>query len=267
MVSLANCAGLDLNLSHRLNRALTTGKEDLYQVLGDPSMDVVRTALRNPVLDDNHLVTLLGRQDLSEEVLRAICRHDLFNGSHTLKVAAARNPALPAGILTQLLPHLYLFELAAICSLPGATPDQKMAAERVIIQRLPTTPLGNKMTLARRGTAAIAEALMREGDSRLIEVCLGNPRLKEASVHALLSGPNASSETISMVARHPRWKNRPNLQLAILRHPKTPGVWFTLHLPHLKIHDLKGLKAPQRLTPAQKTLVVGELKRRGYTIS
>lgn len=267
MESTAKSANLDLNLSLRFNHALMAGKEDLYQVLGDPSMEVVRAALRNPALDDNHLLALLQRRDLPEELLRAVCRHDAFAKSHQLKVAAARNPGLPGNFLSALLPQLYLFELVAICSLPGATPDQKMAAERGIIQRLPTTPLGNKMALARRGTSAVADALLREGDPRLMEACLGNPRLKESSIHAFINGPNASPETLSVVARHPRWKNRLNLQLAMLRNPKTPCVWFTLFLPHLNLHDVKGLKVSQRLTPSQKTLVTGELKRRGYTIS
>jgi len=267
MESSANSASLDLILSQRLNRALTAGKEDLYQILGDPSMDVVRAALRNPALDDNHLLDLLRRRDLSEELLRAVCRLDAFADSHHLKVAAARTPRLPGSILSTLLPHLYLFELVAICSLPGATPDQKTAAERGIIQRLATVPLGSKLTLARRGTSAVADALMREGDPRLLEACLGNPHLKESAIYTLINGPSASPETISMVARHPRWKSRVNLQLAMLRNPKTPPVWFTLLLPHLNSRDLRGLRVAQRLTPSQKQLVTEELKRRGGTIS
>jgi hypothetical protein len=267
MESIAKSAVLDQDLSHQLIRALTAGKEDLYQVLGDPSLEVVRAALRNPVLDDNHLLALLRRNDLSEEFLRSVCSLQVFADSHQLKVAAARHPGLPGNILSTLLPQLYLFELVSLCSLPGATPDQKVSAERVIIRRLPTTPLGHKMTLARRGTTTVADALIRDGEPRLVEACLDNPRLKVSAIHALISGPNATPETISMVARHPRWKSRLNLQLAMLRNPKTPRVWFTLFLPHLNLHDLKDLNASQRLAVSQKKLVTEELRRRGYTIS
>jgi len=67
-----------------------------------------------------------------------------------------------------------------------------------------------------------------------------------------------------MVARHPRWKGRPNLQLAILKNPRTPAVWFNLFLPHFNVADLQGIIASRRLTPAQKKLVTDELKRRGH---
>ena len=264
MEDAAKNAGLDLNLSHRLHHALTAGKEDLFRVMADPSMDVVRAALRNPGLDDSHLLAVLRRRDLSEEFLKAVSRLEIVVESHALKVAMAHNPGTPGSLLAAILPHLYLFELVTLCFLPEATQDQKIAAERVIIQRLPTTPLGNKLVLARRGTPAVVETLLREGDPRLMEACLGNPRLKESAVTTVMSGPNASPETISMAARHPRWKNRSNVQLAILKNPRTPGVWFTLFLPHLNLSDVKTLKVSQRLTPAQKKLVGDELKRRGH---
>ena len=267
MENPAKSAILDLNLSQRLHRALTAGKEDLFQVMEDPSMDVVQAALKNPGLDNNHLLAVLRRRDLSEEFLKAVSRLGMVAESHPLKVAMAHNPATPGSLLAAILPYLYLFELVTICYFPGATPDQKVAAERAIIQRLPTTPLGNKLVLARRGTPAVTDALLREGDPRLMEACLSNPHLKESAIYAFINGPTASPETISMVARHPRWKNRINLRLAILKNPKTPGVWFTLFLAHLSLNDVKGLRVSQRLTPSQKKLVEEELQRRGRTIS
>ncbi len=256
-------AYLDGELARRLHRALTAGKEELFQVLEDLSEDVLHAALKNPQLDDNHLLALLKRRDITEDILKAVYKLKAVAESHSLKLALVKNPATPGPVVQTLLPHLYLFELLDICFLPGATPDQHVAAERAIIQRLPTAPLGNKLTLAHRGTSAIVEALLKEGDPRHIEACLANPRLKEVAVFQFLNGPTADAEAISAVARHPRFKNHSNLQLAILRNPKTPTVWFTLYLPHLGNHDLNGLLVSRRLSPAQKKLVTDELKRRG----
>jgi hypothetical protein len=66
-----------------------------------------------------------------------------------------------------------------------------------------------------------------------------------------------------MVARHPRWKLRPNLRLAILKNHRTPDIWFTMFLPQLPLGDVKGLLASPRLTGSHKILVEAELKRRG----
>lgn len=263
MERTAKSTHLDPELSRRLHRALTCGKEELFEALLDPAMEVLRAALRNPALDDNHLLALLGRRDLTEELLKAVAAHDLVTGNHKLTVALIHNPGTPAGIALSLLPRLYLFELVTITELPGTTPDQRLAAERAIIQRLPTTPLGNRITLARRATAPVLDALMKEGDVRVVEPCLANPRLKEASVFQLVSASRSSTDAIAAVARHPRWANRPNLKAAMLRNPSTPATLFTTLLAAAPVMELRNLLASGRLGQERKRLIQEELRRRG----
>jgi hypothetical protein len=143
------------------------------------------------------------------------------------------------------------------------TPDQKFAAERAILQRMPTTELGNKMTLARRATATVVGEILKEGEVRLVEICLNSPRLREVAILQFINGAKASAETISMIARHPKWESRPNLRLAILKNRRTPAVWFTLFLPQLRTTDIRNLLLSKRLNTAQKKLVLDELKKRG----
>jgi hypothetical protein len=262
MENNAKFAKLDPLLSQRLHWALTTEKNELFRVITDPSMEVLLSALKNPQLDDNHLLALLKRRDLSEELLKAISKLPTVAESHELMVAIVHNPATPNLVTLALLPHLHLFELVDICYLAGVTPDQKGAAELAIIKRLSNTPLGNKITLAKRGTAVIVEALIKEGDPRFLDACLNNPHLKETAIFQFLSGTDATPDGISAVARHPRWKGHVALQLAILKNPKTPPIWFALFLPHLNSADLNGVLASSRLSQAQKKLVAEELNRR-----
>ena len=255
--------GLDAELARRLQAALTADHAGLFAILQAPAPEVLRAALRNRHLGEEHLLALLKRRDLPEDLPKAIAGLAVYRESHRVKVALAMNPATPGPLLSSLLPHIYLFELLNLCILPGTTPDQRVAAERVILQRLPTVELGHKLTLARRGTPPLLDALLREGEPHLVEACLTSPRLREASLLQFLNGPTPSAETISMIARHPRWKARPNLRLAILKNRKTPQVWFTLFLPALRVPDLNNLLAGRRLTTVQKQLVTTELKRRG----
>ncbi|HEY7746459.1 MAG TPA: hypothetical protein VIA07_08980 [Desulfuromonadales bacterium] len=255
---------LDLSLARRLHNALIASLEELFQIMQDPSPEVLRTALKNPRLCEDHLLALLKRRDLPEDLLNAVSQFERSELSHRLRLALAKNPGTPGPVFLVILPHLYLFELLDLCLLPGITPDQRYAAERQVLQRLANTPLGNKLILARRGTATLVGELLKEGEPRLMEACLENPRLKEVSLLQFLGGPKADAETISMVARHPRWKNRPNLRLAILKNRRTPSIWFTLFLPRLVTSDLHGLAASRRLDPSQKKLVEDELKLRRH---
>ncbi len=255
---------LDPDLVGRLRQALTATSANLFQFLQDPAPEILRAALKNRALHEEHLLALLKRRDLSEDLLRALSQLPLVETSHRLKLALAANPGTPGPVTLTLLPHLYLFELLNLCILPGTTPDQRLAAERVILQRLPTVELGHKLTLARRGTPVLLAALLREGEPRVVEACLANQQLREVAILQFLNSAAARAETISMVARHPRWKSRPNLRLAILKNRRTPAVWFTLFLPALRTPDLHNLLAGRRLTPAQKQLVTDELRRRGH---
>ncbi len=254
---------LNEDVARRLQTALTAGSESLFQVVQDPSPVVLRACLKNRHLQVEHLITLLKRRDLPEDLVKAISLSEIGKTSHRLKVALAGNPAAPGSLVRSLLPHLHLFELLALCYLPGVTPDQRVAAERAIIQRFPVTPLGNKLTLARRGTASLVDALLKEGDVRLLDPCLLNPRLREVSILQFLNGARASAETISAVARSARWKNRPNIRDAILKNSKTPHVWFTLLLPGLPTANLQVILRSKRLSAGQKSLVMKELKKRG----
>jgi hypothetical protein len=186
--------------------------------------------------------------------------------SNKVSFALACHQEVPVHIAQTLLPRFYILDLAKICAMPGITPDLRFLAERCIVQRLPTQPLGTKLTLARRGSSAVVEALLREGVPQLVEACLDNPYLKEGAVHQFIASFQSTAETISMVARSSRWKGRPNLRLAILKNPRSPAIWFTLFLPGLPPHVLRELLTVQRLTPAQKDLVRQALSGRRSTV-
>ncbi len=250
----------DLN---KLHEALTATGEKLYGLLHHNDQDIIRTLLKNKALNEEHLLIILKRLDLTEKTITAIYKKNEQLHSHQILLAIARNPATESNILRTILPLLRLFELLDICLLPGASADLKLTAERIILQRIPTAPLGHKITLARRGTPAIVAMLLKEGTGQLVEICLGNPHLKEAAVFQFLRGGTARAETISMIARHERWKQRPNIRLTILKNRKTPEIWFTLWLPKLPQALFIQLLQTLRLQPSRKNLLTAEKRRRG----
>lgn len=247
----------DLRLVHR---ALNGSKEELFSLMERPSPDILRAALRNPALDEAHLLALLHHTGLHPDLFTLLHQqHEPPAGSYQILFALAQHPEVPAYLVSSLLPRLYLFDLLKLCCLPGIPQDQKVAAERVIIQRIPAQPLGNKLTLARRGTAAIVEALLKEGHPQVVAACLDNPHLKEGAVHQFLASAAATAESISQIARHNRWQRRPELQQAILKNPRTPAIWFTLLLPRMPRSVVKNLALSPRLTPQQRQLVAETL--------
>lgn len=249
----------DIAIAEQLQKALTCSADELFSIVSRAPGEVLHAALKNPLITESHLLAALRRRELSEESIRRIYRLPQTETSHSLQVAVASHQNAPPAVLLGILPHLHLFELLNLCLLQTITPDHRLAAERAIIQRLPMTPLGNRLTLARRATPLLLEALMKEGDPRLVEICLTNAKLKEGVVFQFLRSSAATAETISMVARNQRWQGKPNIREAILTNPRTPLIWFTLWLPGMKSSEVKRLLASSRLTPAMKKAVMDRL--------
>ncbi|PLX81276.1 MAG: hypothetical protein C0616_05190 [Desulfuromonas sp.] len=247
----------------RLAKALRASSEELFELIHDPATEVLRNLLKNPDLTEEHLLALLKRTDLSEELLQAIHNLQKPEKSHRLRLAMARNPATPAPVVITIMPHLYLFELLDLCILPGVPPDQRLAAERQITQRLPEIPLGNKLTLARRAPPGLLGALLREGEPRIVQTCLDNPRLPESALHLYLRSGKPTPDSLSQIARHRRWGTYPRVRLAILKHPRTPAIWFTLWLKNIPVGELRGLAMKRNLGQAQRNVIQDEMKRRG----
>lgn len=253
---------LDQQTVERLQRSLTASPEELFQLIQEHSPELLLAILKNPQLNDDHLRTLLERRDLTEATLKAVYQLDQVKRSRQLQICLVKNPNTPSAIVLNLLPNLHLFELVNLCYLPGVTPDQKFALERAITKRLPTTELGQRLTLARRATADIAAELLKSGEVPLVEICLNNPRLREVAILQFLNGATARANTISLVARHPKWQMRPNLRLAILRNNHTPRIWYTLFLPQMNTTQIRNLLTSHRLSPSQKKQIREELKKR-----
>jgi hypothetical protein len=243
-----------LHKADELLEALTADKDQLFTVIQNSREEVLLATLRNPCLDSQHLLALLKRRSI-EPVISAIYAGKRLTEAYSVKFALVAHPDTPPHIAQAVLPLLYIFDLLKLCQISGVSADIRLAAERKIVQQIPTQPLGNKLTLSRRGTSAILDTLLREGLQNVVEACLDNPHLKEGSLYQFLASSHATAESVSIVAKNNRWKSRPNIRLAILKNPRTPLILFATFLPGLSATTLLDLLASPRLTFAQKELV------------
>lgn len=251
-----------LDLVHRLQRALLAEGDELFSLVQDATPEVLRVLLKNRHLTEAHGLAFLRRRDLGEDLLKALYQHELATTSYRLKVALATHAKSPPSILQALLPHIHLFDLLGICTLPGTTPDQKLAAERAIVLRFPGVPLGNRITLARRAPSTLLVDILASGEAAVVAAALDNPRLKEGSLVQYLSGGRATTAAISMIFQHPRWQRLPTLRLTLLKNPQTPESIFRQILTSAPLAEVKNLHRSNRLTTIQKLLIAQEIKRR-----
>jgi uncharacterized protein (DUF1778 family) len=247
-------------------RARNATGEQLAALLHHPSADVILALLDNPALDEAQLCLLFERKNLPAEVLEEVVRRKPLLKSYRVRRALAFHPRTPRLVSLHLLRDLYLMDLVRIALLPGVSAELKRNAEEQLLARLPQLPLGQKITLARRGPARIAGALLAEGHAQIISIVLDNPYMTEAQILKALSREKLSTAVIPAISHHRKWSITYNIRLALVRHPSAPLATVLAYLPALTVSDLRDLAAPGIVTESLRKYLQAEVQRRTRAI-
>jgi hypothetical protein len=244
------------------DRALTATGDELAALVHHPASDVLLALLDNPALDELQLCLLLERKNIPGEILEEVARRKAFLKSYRVKRALAFHPRTPRLISLRLLKDLYLMDLVQLTLLPGTPAELKLNAEDQLVSRLPQLPLGQKITLARRGPARVAGALLAEGHAQVLEVVLDNPYLTEAQILKVLSREKLPANVVPAISQHRKWSATYNIRLALVRHPASSLSSILGYLPELTLSDLRELAAPGIVPETLRKYLQAEVKRR-----
>jgi hypothetical protein len=243
-------------------RARTATGEELASLLRHHSPDVLVALLDNPTLDETQLCLLLNRKDIPSELLEEVIRRKPLLKNYRVKRALAFHPRTPRLANLRLIRELYLMDLMQLTLLPGTSAELKRVAEEQLVARLPQLPLGQKITLARRGTARVAGALLAEGHTQVLSITLDNPGLTEAQVLKALARANLPPGVVKAVAQHRKWSHTYNVRLALVRHPNSTLSTVLAYLPELTVSDLRELAAPGIVSENLRKYLLAEIQQR-----
>lgn len=198
--------------------------------------DLLRTAA-DPALTEDLALSLLKRADLHPQVLEQLAKNASLLKSRKVKIALASHPRMPRHVSVPLARQFYTFDLMKVALSPSAPADVKIAVDDILIARLETVTIGERLTLARRASGRVAAALLLDGkkvdvpvieaklaggktqspQTRVMRTALDNPRLTETLVIGSVHRADASSALVDAVARHARWSPRKEVRMALLR--------------------------------------------------
>jgi hypothetical protein len=252
-------------LEQQRERARLATGEELKSFLYHPSPEVLYSLLENPALDESLLSLLLSRKDLPAEILESIATRKHFLKSYAVKKGLVFHPAAPRLVGLRLLRDLYLMDLVQFSLSPAVSAELKRHAEEYIIARLPQLPLGQRITLARRGPGRVAGALLASGHAQVLEIALDNPRLTEAQVLKVLWHEKLPQAVVLTVANHRKWSQSYNVRLALVRNASTPLSLVLGFLPQLTIVDLRELAAPGIVPENLRKYLEAEVRRRMHS--
>jgi hypothetical protein len=242
--------------------ALAANGEELAALLHGDDEEVLLALLKSPALADTDVTVLLARKNLPAAVIEEICKRRDWLKTYALKKALACHPHTPRLVSLRLLKEMYLMDLVQIALLPGVSAELKRNAEDQLATRLPQLPLGQKITLARRGPARVAGSLLAEGHSLVVPVALDNSHLTSAQILKVLAREGVAESVVQAIAQHPKWSCDYNVRLALLRNPATTLATSLSFLPELTVSDLHEMAAPGIVPEPLRKYLDAETQRR-----
>lgn len=250
------------DLSQRVQRAQRGGPSEITALVHDASVDVLSALLHNPFLQEEHLLTLLNRKDLPGQFLEDVARNPKLAESQRVKAALVMNPKTPRLVSLGLMKFLFLFDLVAVTLKPAVPPEIKRLAENQIASKAEQIPAGQQVSLARRGSARVAAALLLKGKLQAVTPALDNPYMTEGVLFKVMQVDDLREHVIKAVAKHRKWSLRYDLRLQVVRHPNTPLGIVLEFLPKVKPQDLKLLLTDKRMNSGLREYLEAELASR-----
>ncbi len=230
-----------------VNAKENAGEKEIGALLYHRSREALEVLLESPQIGEQHLLVLLSRKDLPREVVSRIARNREWISSYQMKLAVVKHPRAPRDVALPLLKFIYLFDLLGLALTPGVPAELKRLAEDAILSQKEGLALGQRISLARRGSSRLAARLLADTERRVIEAGLSNPSLTEQGVASALLLETASLELTGMVVNHPRWSASHSVKLALVRSPHLSLGRLMAILPELSSGDLADLVSDRRV--------------------
>jgi hypothetical protein len=249
-----------------LDHVRSASGDELKSLVHEASEEVLLALLENPNLEEPHVTLMLDRLDLPANVLSAVAAEGKWSASEAVRLRLARHPRTPKRFALTAVRQLYLFDLVRLTLMPSAPADIRRIAEELIVTRVPHLPVGQKLTLARRGSSRVAGALLAEGHPQAIKLALGNPFLAESQVLRVLATPGVPERVVAAIAKHSKWSCQYNVRAALIRNQRTPVPCVLAFLPNLTLRDLKDIATLETLAPHLRRYIQLELARRSASV-
>jgi hypothetical protein len=203
------------------------------------------------LLTEDAALSILVNCDLTADEIDRLAKDSGVMKSRKVRLALAAHPRAPRRIALRLIRELYTFDLMQFSLQPAAAADLKRAASELLITRLASVTLGERLALARRSSAIVAAALLLDKEARVWQTALENPRLTEAAVVKAVNSLSPTPQFIEAVCRHAKWSLRPEIRIALLRNPHTPlarALEFARRLPPAQLRDiLHSSRLPEKI--------------------
>lgn len=218
--------------------------EHIPKLLGGKKSAII---IRRGKITEEEAKEIASMKEAPSELLGLIAKLSDLADMHAIRHSLVFNPKTPVAVSKSLIAYLDKSELVKIIGNFNVPYSLKNIVLEYLKHRLPEIPAGEKISLARKAPRKILQLILYDDDEMVFEASLWNPKLIETDLLVYLQKKTDNSALLSLIAGHPKWKNRYPVKKALVRNPATPFSISADIIPKLLLQDLRVIKSAPRL--------------------
>jgi hypothetical protein len=210
--------------------------------------DAARRLLAEDPPSDYTVLAVL-RRAVPRAFLEQVAKTEPWASRPLLLTAVVLNPRADKALSLRLLSLLPWRSLASVASTPWVPGVIRMRAEALLDALLTELRLGERVALARIATRPLLLKLILDGEPRVVEAGLLNPRLSAEDLLNAIGREKPSRVLLVQTAASPRWTEAYSVRLALVLQPLTPLGVALAQMSALGRRDLERVVARAPLAP------------------
>jgi len=242
--------------------ASSGSEEELRLLAHHSSSEVLLALLSNKNLTEDIALIVANRKNIDTEILEFLFNDIRWKGCYKVSLALCKNPKTPQKISISLIKSLRIFDIADLTRNQFIPVSVKMKAESEIIEKIPSIPLGIKITLAKRTSGDVLTKLIEDGNKEVVAACLNSSYMTEGEIYKVISKRTVTAQVIRQIADHTKWSSRYQIQLSLIRHSHTPLSRVVIFLKNIKTSDLREFYEDPDVPSSTRPCIYRELLER-----
>jgi hypothetical protein len=237
--------------------------------------------IANPPLIEKLYLNVQTRMSTADRILELAVRHKLeLPGIPAYREAAqailntvitvAQTEATPDD-LRFIETHRVATQVDANPALEDAFTRDASSGEEVLRERFLTLSeqlskltLSQKIRRAMIGTASERLLLVRDNNKLVAVSAVRSPKLQEKEVVQITSSRTVAEEVLRVIALDRSWTKSHQIKMNLVQNPRTPFVFASQLVPHLREHELRALAKSKDVSTAVAGAARRQLHRKGH---
>jgi hypothetical protein len=189
-------------------------------------------------LTEDETLAVLENPHVTPKVCTAIAQSQRLTAYYSVRARLVAHRQTPQAYALKFVHYLYWRDLVRLSVEVTVSSPLRRAIDTLLLARVDKLSLGERITSAKRCSAALIKVFLFDRDPRVFAALLLNQRLREDDLLLLASSPQALPDQLSALAVDRKWSYRYAIRKALVLNPLTPRAAAASQLRFLSRRDL-----------------------------